>query len=101
MTGKSHRENRGEGVNFTLVGKYQYAMRGIEEREDRKNINSQYAGAGYKTKQGVVELNVENDFLLPETMTEEQSDAYIVGVIFAQHFCLKKVWNSLGKKEKR
>ena len=75
MTGKSHGESRDEGVNFPLVGKYQYAMRGIEDREDRQDINSQYAGAGYTTKQGVVELNVENDVPLPETMTEEQSDA--------------------------
>ena len=40
MTGKSHGESRDEGVNFPLVGKYQYAMRGIEDREDRKDINS-------------------------------------------------------------
>ena len=38
MTGKSHGESRDEGVNFPLIGKYQYAMRTIEDRE---NIKSQ------------------------------------------------------------
>ena len=31
-------------------------------------------------------------------MTEEQSDAYIVGVIFAQHFSLKKGLELFGEK---
>ena len=41
---------------------------------------------------------MENDVSLPETMTEEQSDAYIVGVIFAQHFSLKKGLELFGEK---
>ena len=83
MTGKSHGESRDEGVNFPLIGKYQ-------ADDDRENINSQYAGAGYTTKQGVVHLNVEDDAPPLKTMTEEESDAYVVGVIFAQPFSLKK-----------
>ena len=31
-------------------------------------------------------------------MTEEQSDAYIIGVIFAQHFSLKKGLELFGEK---
>ena len=31
-------------------------------------------------------------------MTEEQSDAHIVGVIFAQHFSLKKGLELFGEK---
>ena len=34
ITGKSHGESRDEGVNFPMIGKYQYAMRTIEDRED-------------------------------------------------------------------
>ena len=34
----------------------------------------------------------------PKTMTEEESDAYVVGVIFAQHFSLKKGLEHFGEK---
>ena len=95
MTGKSHGESRDEGVNSLFIRRYKYAMRTLEDRE---NIKSQYAGAGYTTKQGVVHLNVEDDAPPLKTMTEEQSDAYIVGVIFAQHFSLKKGLELFGEK---
>ena len=78
-------------MNFPLVGKY-------HPDNDRDCIDSQYAGAGYKTKQGVVHFNVEDDAPPLNTMTEEQSDAHIVGVIFAQHFSLKKGLELFGKK---
>ena len=83
MTGKSNGNSRDQGVNFPLVGKY-------HPDNDRYCIDCQYAGAGYKTKQGVVHFNVEDDSPPLKTMTEKQSDAHIVGVIFAQHFILKK-----------
>ena len=43
-------------------------------------------------------MNV-GDYAPPlKTMTEEQSDAHIVGVIFAQHFSLKKGLELFGEK---
>ena len=70
-------------MDFPLVVKY-------HPDNDRGCIDCQYAGAGYKTKQGVVHVNVEDDASPLKTMTEEQSDAHIVGVIFAHYFILKK-----------
>ena len=78
-------------MNFPLVGKYY-------PDNDRDCIDCQYAGAGYKTKQVVVHFNVEDDAPPLKTMTEEQSDAHIVGVIFAQHFSLKKGLERFGEK---
>ena len=54
MTGKSHGNSRDQGVNFPLVGKYR-------PDDDRDCIDSQYAGAGYMTKQGVVHFNIGDD----------------------------------------
>ena len=78
-------------MNSPLLGHYQ-------SDDDRENISSQYAGTGYTTKQGVVHLNVGNYAPPLKTMTEEQSDAHIVGVIFAQHFSLKKGLELFGEK---
>ena len=83
MTGKSNGNSRDQGVNFPLVGKY-------HPDNNRDSIDCQYAGASYKTKQGVVHFNVGYDTPPLKTMTEEQSDAHIVGVIFSQNFSLKK-----------
>ena len=81
MTGKSHGNSCDQGVNFPLVGKY-------NPDNDRDCIDCKYAGASYKTNQGVAHFNVGDDASPLKTMTEEQSDAHIVGVIFAHHFSL-------------
>ena len=93
MTGKRHGNSRSrdEGVNSPLVGKH-------HSDDDRDNIDCWYAGAGYSTKQGVVHFNVEDDAPPLKMMTEEQLDAHIVGVIFAQHFSLKKSLELFGEK---
>ena len=66
-----------------LLGKY-------HQDDDRKTIGCQCAYAGYSTNQGLVHFNVDDDAPLPKVMTEEQLDTHVVGVIFAQHFSLKK-----------
>ena len=53
---------------------------------------------GHSTKQGLINLNFNNSAPPPAQMTEEQSDAYIVGVIFAQHFSLNKGLELFGDK---
>ena len=78
-------------MNFPLVGKY-------HSDDNRDNIDCQYAGAGYSTKQGVVHFNVGDDDPPLNMMTKEQSDAHIVGEIFAQHFILKKGLELFGEK---
>ena len=78
-------------MNSPLVGKYR-------PDEDRECIDSQYAGAGYRKKQGVGHFNVGDDAPPLKPMTEEQSYAHIVGVIFAQHFSLKKGLELFGEK---
>ena len=54
------------------------------------NSKDQFAGAGYSTKKGVLHFNFNEDAPCPTKMTEEQSDVYIVWVILAQKYSLKK-----------
>ena len=70
-------------MSLPLVGKY-------HPDNERDSIGCQYAGSGYKNKQGVVHFNVGDDAPSLKTMIEEKSDAHIVGVIFAHKFSLKK-----------
>ena len=53
-------------------------------------VRDQFAGAGYSTKKGVLHFNFNEDTPCPTEMTEEQSDAYIVGVILAHQYSLEK-----------
>ena len=46
----------------------------------------------------MVHFNVDDDAPPLKVMTEEQSDAHVVGVIFAQHFSLKKGLELFGDK---
>ena len=43
-------------------------------------------------------FNVNESAPLPKVMTKEWSDAYVVGVIFAQHFSMKKCLELFGDK---
>ena len=52
--GKSHGNSCDQGVYFPLLGKY-------HPDDDRDSIYCQYAGASYKTNQGVVHFNVGDD----------------------------------------
>ena len=70
-----------QGVAFHQVSH----LRVSEEEE----IKGQFAGAGYSTKKGVIHFNFNEDTQCTTAMTEEQSDAQIVGVILAQQYSLK------------
>ena len=52
----------------------------------------------YTTRQGVVHFNIDDDTLAPRAMSDEESEAHIVGVIFAQHFILNKGLMLFGNK---
>ena len=43
-------------------------------------------------------LNIDDDAPDPRSMSDEKSDAHIVGVIFAQHFILNKGRKLFGDK---
>ena len=53
-------------------------------------IKNQFADAGYSTKQGVINLQFDNDALPPPEMTKAHTDAHIIGVILVQEYGLKK-----------
>ena len=87
---QAHGNIHDTGVNLTLIGN------SSGSKGDR--IECQYTGAGYTTRQGVVHFNIDDDTLAPSGMSDEESEAHIVGVIFAQHFILNKGLNIFGKK---
>ena len=61
-------------------------------------IECQYTGAGYTTRQGVVHFNIDDDTPAPRAMSDEELEAHIVGIIFAQNFSLNKDLKIFGKK---
>ena len=56
------------------------------------DLKENYCGANqaYCTSQGVLNLNPNESAPSPKQMSKTQTDEYIVGVVFAQHFNLKK-----------
>ena len=87
---QAHGNSRDAGVNFTLIGT------SIGSEGDR--IERQDTGAGYTTRQGVVHLKIDDDTPAPRAMSNEESEAHTVGVIFAQHFRLNKSLKLFGNK---
>ena len=63
---------------------------------DAEKIKIQFAGAGYNTKRGV--LNLQFDDAKIAKMSEEQLDAHIVGVIMSQQYSLKKGIELFGER---
>ena len=78
MSGQHHDQGVYPGVNFPQV----------EKMTDAEKIKTQFAGAGYNTKRGV--LNLQFDDAKVTEMSEEQLNAHIVGVIISQQYSLKK-----------
>ena len=78
------------GVNFSLIGKSN------DSKGDR--IECQYTGAVYTNRQGVVHINIDDETPAPIAMSDEESDAHTVGVIFDHHFSLNKGLKIFGEK---
>ena len=74
MQGKSYANEKYDGVGFPTVKKRS------SEGEELKN---QFAGAGYCTMRGVINLNMQG-MTPPPKMTESQIESHLVGVVMAQ-----------------
>ena len=61
-------------------------------------IKNQFAASGYSTKQGVINLQFDDDAPPLPKMTEAHTDAHILGVILVQQYGLKKVINCLSRR---
>ena len=59
---------------------------------------NQFAGAGYSTKRGVINLQFDDDAPPPPKMTEAQTDVHVLGVILVQKYGLKKGWICLERR---
>ena len=78
------------------VGFLQIKIIRVECEMDR--IKNHFAGAGYSTKRGVINLQFDNDAPPPPDMTEANTDAHILGVIFVQQYGLNKGIELFGEK---
>ena len=70
----------------------------IRVKCEMDRIKNQFAGAGYSTKQEVINLQSDNDAPPPPNMTEAHTYAHIIGVILVQQYGLKKGIDMFGKK---
>ena len=61
-------------------------------------IKNQFAGAGYSTKRGVINLQFDDDAPPPPKMTEAHTYVHILGVILVQQYGLKKGVELFGEK---
>ena len=61
-------------------------------------FKGRFSGAGYSTKKRVLHFNFNKDAQCSMVMTEKQSAAYIVGVIFVQQYSLKQGLELFGEK---
>ena len=82
----------------TVVMKGLIPLIGKSSGFEGDRIECQYTGAGYKTRQGVVHFNIDDETLAPRAMSDEESEAHIVGVIFDQNFSLNKGLKLFGNK---
>ena len=83
MKGKTHGSKTTTGVGFPQMKKI------VAEREKYEILN-QYSGAGYGTKQGVINLVFDENAPPPSELSPEEIDSHILGVILANQYNLKK-----------
>ena len=83
MKRKHHEKEVYEGVGFPQI-------KSITVKCEMDRIKNHFAGAGYSNKRGVINLKFDNDAPPPPDMTEANTDAQILGVIFVQQYGLNK-----------
>ena len=81
--GKQHDEGVYDGVGFPQIKSI-----GVEFKMDR--IKNHFAGPGYSTKRGVINLQFDDDAPPPPEMIEAHTDAHILGVVLVQQYGLNK-----------
>ena len=57
-----------------------------------------YEGAGYNTKKGVIHVEAVKGAPPPESMTEEECESHVVGLVMAHMYNLKKGTKLFGDK---
>ena len=80
---QAHGNSHDVGVNSPPIGK--------SSGSEGYHIEYQYTGVSYTTMQGVVHFNIYDDTSAPRAISDEKSEAHIVGVIFAQNFSVNKI----------
>ena len=53
-------------------------------------LHDMYSGAGYSTKRGVINIQVNRAAPPPPAMTEEECESHVVGIVLAQMYNLRK-----------
>ena len=91
MKGKHHDEGVYKGIGFPHI-------KSIRVKCEMDSIKNHFAGAGYITKRGVINLQFDDDAPPPPKMTAAHTDAHILGVILVQKYGLKKGIELFGKK---
>ena len=88
MQGKSYANGKYKGVGFPTVKNIS------TEGEELRN---QFAGAGYCTKCGVINLQMHGT-VPPPKMTKSQIESHLVVVVMAQQYSTKKAKDVFGDK---
>ena len=73
-----------ESINISYPDKDDFFKNGFQSR------------AGYKVKQGVINVNFAENTENPPAMTKEEINAHIMGVVLVEHLNMKKVLELFG-----
>ena len=85
--------SRPGGVNLSQVESINIAY----PDEDDFLKNGCHSGAGYKVKQGVINVNFSENAENPPAMTEEEINAHIMGVVLVEHYSMNKGLELFGE----
>ena len=81
--------------NMIGLGWFPTVKKRLSEGEELEN---QFAGAGYCTKRGVINLNMQG-ITPPPKMTESQIESHLVGVVMAQQYSMKKAKDTFRRDQ--
>ena len=68
----------------------------VKKDPEREVVQDMYEKVGYSAKQGFI--NLEHGIPPPQTMTEEECESHVVGLVLAQMYNLRKGTELFGKR---
>ena len=70
----------------------------VKENQERAAVDKLYQGAGYNVKKGFINIEVNQGARPLRIMSREKSEAYVVGLVLAQMYSLRRGTELFGEK---
>ena len=73
----------------------------VKVDQERESLSGMYAGAGYSTQQGMINIEVDRGAPPPRAMTEEECESHVVGLCLANMYNLRKGTELFGERAEK